>query len=74
MNEKEKCELVENEVVSNEISIFENKEFGNIRTVLIDDKPYFVASDVAKALGYANPSRSVNDHCRNIKKDALPIR
>jgi len=33
----------------NELTVFENSEFGSIRTVEIDGKPYFVASDVAKA-------------------------
>lgn len=35
-----------------ELKIFENKEFGQIRTVLIEDKPYFVGKDVAEILGY----------------------
>lgn len=52
----------------NELRIFENSEFGQIRTVEIDGKPYFVANDVAKALGYSNPSRSVSDHCRKVIK------
>ena len=38
----------------NELQIFENSEFGSVRTVDIDGKFYFVANDVAKALGYAN--------------------
>lgn len=36
----------------NEIEIFKNNEFGEIRTTLIDDEPWFVGKDVAKALGY----------------------
>lgn len=38
----------------NEIQIFENKEFGKIRTVEINNEPYFVGKDVAEILGYAN--------------------
>lgn len=36
----------------NELQIFNSEEFGEIRTVEIDGKPYFVANDVARALGY----------------------
>lgn len=56
----------------NELKIFENKEFGNIRTVIIDEKPYFVASDVAKALGYVNPHDAIKKHCRWVAKCEVP--
>lgn len=46
----------------NEIQIFSNKEFGNIRTVNIDGEPWFVGKDVANALGYTNPQKAVRDH------------
>lgn len=36
----------------NELQIFNSGEFGEIRTIEIDGKPYFVGADVAKALGY----------------------
>lgn len=36
------------------IKIFENKEFGEIRTVMVDGEPWFVGKDVAGALGYSN--------------------
>lgn len=52
----------------NELKIFENAEFGQVRTTEVNGQPYFMASDVAKALGYTNPSRSAKDHCRNIVK------
>lgn len=42
--------------------IFQNKAFGMIRTVLIDDMPYFVGKDVATALGYSNPQKALRDH------------
>lgn len=38
----------------NELKIFENAEFGSIRTVEIDSTPYFVGKDVAEVLGYSN--------------------
>lgn len=48
----------------NNLELFENPEFGQIRTILIKDKPYFVASDVAKALGYSKPNNAINQHCK----------
>lgn len=43
----------------NEIQIFNNAEFGEIRTVMIDGEPWFVGVDVAKALGYKKPTGAV---------------
>lgn len=56
----------------NEIKIFEKEEFGQIRTVEIDGKPYFVASDVAKALGYVNDRDAISRHCRWVVKHDIP--
>lgn len=56
----------------NEIKIFEKEEFGKIRTVKIDGKVYFVASDVAKALGYANVRDAILRHCRWVVKHDVP--
>ena len=38
----------------NDIIIFKNEEFGDIRTVIIDGEPWFVGKDVAEILGYSN--------------------
>lgn len=46
----------------NDLKIFENKEFGEIRTVNIDGEPWFVGKDVAAALGYNNPQKAIRDH------------
>lgn len=56
----------------NQIEIFKNPEFGEIRTVEVDGKPYFVGSDIAKALGYAIPSKAVNTHCKGVSKMEVP--
>lgn len=48
--------------------IFKNDHFGNVRVVLINGKEYFVGKDIAEALGYINPSKALNDHCRRVKK------
>lgn len=55
----------------NEIKIFNNAEFGQIRTVEISGKIYFVASDVAKALGYEKPANAVAMHCRYTLKRGI---
>lgn len=44
----------------NELQIFNNEEFGDIRTVTIDNEPWFVGKDVAEALGYAEPRSAVS--------------
>jgi prophage antirepressor-like protein len=45
------------------LQIFANVEFGEVRIVEINDKPYFVGVDVARELGYASPNTAVRDHC-----------
>lgn len=45
-----------------ELHIFKNKEFGEVRTVTIDNEPWFVGKDVTEALGYQNGSRDINIH------------
>lgn len=52
----------------NELQIFENSEFGSVRTVDVDGKIYFVANDVAKALGYSVPKDAVTRHCKGALK------
>lgn len=56
----------------NELQIFNSGEFGNIRTAEIDGKPYFVGTDVAKALGYNNPRDAVSRHCKGVVKRDTP--
>lgn len=46
----------------NNIEIFKNAEFGEVRTLAIDDKPYFVGKDVAEILGYSNSRKALADH------------
>lgn len=46
----------------NELQIFKNEEFGEIRTVQLNNETYFVGKDVATALGYANPKNAVPTH------------
>lgn len=60
----------------NNIKIFENAEFGQVRTVIIDGEPWFVGKDVAVALGYEKPTDTVRKHVdkedRGISEMATP--
>ncbi len=46
----------------NNVQIFENEEFGQVRTVTIDGEPWFVGKDVTEALGYADTKSAISDH------------
>lgn len=59
--------------MENNLTTFTNPDFGEVRTLEEDGKVLFCASDVAKALGYNNPNKAVNDHCRAITKRSTPI-
>lgn len=48
------------------IKIFERQEFGQVRVVDVNGEPWFVARDVAKALGYQNTVEAVNTHCKKV--------
>ena len=53
----------------NELKIFESSEFGKVRTVLVNDEPFFVGKDVAEVLGYSKPRNAISSHVE--KDDAL---
>ena len=46
----------------NELTVFQNQEFGRMRTTEIDGKVWFVGKDVARALGYKNPQEAIRYH------------
>lgn len=46
----------------NELQIFKNEEFGEVRTVTIDGEPWFVGKDVAAALGYERTADAIRQH------------
>lgn len=48
--------------LNNNVTIFENEDFGSIRTMLIDDEIYFVGKDVATVLGYERGTKAIVDH------------
>lgn len=57
----------------NDIQIFNNPEFGSVRTLDANGKILFCGADIAKALGYANPSKALNDHCKGDLTTRYPI-
>lgn len=58
----------------NNLRIFEFEDY-TVRTLLIDDEPYFVGKDVATILGYSNPRKAIIDHVdEEDKKDGVTIR
>lgn len=44
------------------LQIFSNAEFGDVRTLVLNNEPWFVGKDVAGVLGYSNPQKAVRDH------------
>lgn len=56
----------------NELQVFNNPEFGTVRTIEEEGKILFCGFDVAKALGYANKPKALNDNCRYITKRSAP--
>lgn len=59
----------------NEIQIFNNPEFGEVRTVNINNEPWFVGKDIAQILGYVNPRKALLDHVdEEDKRDGVTIR
>ena len=52
----------------NELKIFENPDFGQVRVVNINGEPWLVGKDVVEVLGYTNPSKALIDHVDNEDK------
>ncbi len=63
--------------MENEIKIFENEEFGKVRTVIKDGEPWLVGKDVAEILEYRNTKKALSDHVDDEDKyqgDGVTIR
>ena len=61
----------------NELQIFNNEQFGEIRAVELNGEPWFVGKDVAQALGYSNPRKALADHVDaedKLQNDGVTIR
>lgn len=48
----------------NNLQIFNSEQFGRMRVIIADDKPMFLANDVAQALGYKIPKDAISSHCK----------
>lgn len=57
----------------NDIKIFENERFGEIRTMTQDGEPWFVGKDVAELLGYVKPQNAIAAHVDDEDKTLAPI-
>lgn len=55
----------------NELQVFENVQFGQVRIIEENGKPLFCGSDVAKALGYMRPADALAQHCKGSVKRRL---
>lgn len=58
--------------MDNQLQVFSNPEFGKVRMVVVKDKPYAVASDIAKTLGYSIPHKAVRDNCKGVLTWNIP--
>ena len=56
----------------NDLQIFTNPDFGEVRTIEENGAVMFCGSDVAKALGYSNPRDAISRHCRGVVKRDTP--
>ena len=56
-----------------EIQIFKNDRFGEVRTMVINDEPWFVGKDVAEVLGYRLARKALYDHVEDDDKKGVPI-
>ena len=55
------------------LQIFKNEEFGSIRTLELNDEPWFVGKDIAEVLGYAKPRNAISSHVDEEDKKDAPI-
>lgn len=58
----------------NELQIFQNTEFGELRVLEQNGKPYFPATACAKKLGYTNPQKAIRDHCKGVNEMVTPTK
>ena len=59
--------------MNNELSIFSNPEFGSVRVFMKDGEPWFVARDIAIALGYADPADAIQRHCKKVNDSNMGV-
>lgn len=57
-----------------DLMIFKNEEFGEIRSLEINNEPYFIGKEIATVLGYKNGSRDINRHVDEEDRKVVPFR
>ena len=56
-----------------ELKLFEKAEFGSVRVILKEGEPWFVARDVAIALGYSDPADAIQRHCKKVNDSNIGV-
>lgn len=56
----------------NEIQVFNNAQFGNVRVLMENGKPLFCGKDVAEALGYSDTAKAIRMHCKGVDELSAP--
>ena len=57
----------------NNLQIFKNEEFGEVRVIEQNGEPWFIGKDVADILGYERPTKAIQDHVDDEDRDEVPI-
>lgn len=55
------------------VLVFKHPDFESVRVVTVDDEPWFVGTDVAKALGYAKPLEAVNTNVSEVDSTLMGV-
>lgn len=59
--------------MKNQLEIFNNDQFGEVRVINKGGEPWFIGKDIAEALGYSRPTKAILDHVDDEDKDEVPI-
>ena len=73
LENKKKLEVEQEktDIPVNELKIFQNEEFGEVRIEIVNGKEMFCASDIAKSLGYKRPNDAISQHCKGTVKHRI---
>jgi len=50
--------------MKNKLEVFQSEEFGRLEIKIIDNKPYFPATECARMLGYSDAVNAIKHHCK----------
>lgn len=60
--------------MNNQIQVFQNEAFGQVRIITKDGEPWFVGKEIAEKLGYSNSRKALADHVKDNHKNTVTIR